>query len=463
LGGYFDAPLEANALLNTWSLSVEEQFYLVFPPLLALGLLLLGRRLQPRIAAVILSGVIASMSFMSALANGLGVSFPGAATLIGFFSPVSRAWEFLFGVMIALVPNRMCPSGRIASVGVLAGGLAIVAGMFAISATTPFPGPATLVPVLGSGLVVLCGGSASGFVPRALSSRAAVAVGDRSYSLYLWHWPAISFAHSIWPASAIVPALAFLVSIVPANLSYRFVEQPFRSRRGFSGRSLLLSLLFVAVPLPLAGWISSLAAAGTFIPERLGIIGSSVSGSISSDEFFSSIETVSVPCESSTAPSSADYFGDSARCRQTAVGTPVSVALLGDSHAEAMFLGIAELHPGANVAYYQQVNGPVSDTVAMNALIDEVALSSSVKAVVLDSARVRQRPEHGSLPDVVGRLSAAGKKAYIADDVPEFAADPYWCKFRRFPWSSHQCSKPSIWNDEKLAYTNQLLADVKHH
>ena len=230
-GDYFDLPAGSNPLLHTWSLSVEEQFYLMFPALLVLGWLLSRRARRVRWAPVLV-GAAAAMSLWLALAGAwaLGpVLARWASYLVGFYGPFARVWEFAVGALLSLITtSRFLRSGRCA--GVLAWlGVALLAGSgWLIDETTRFPGPWTLLPVTGTLLVIAAGTQHTTWVNRALAFPAMVKVGDWSYSIYLWHWPLMVFAASLWPGVSGARILAGVLSFLPAVASYRWLEQPIR-------------------------------------------------------------------------------------------------------------------------------------------------------------------------------------------------------------------------------------------
>ena len=254
-GGYFDAPAETNPLLNTWSLSVEEQFYIFFPALLALGWFL-GRRRFKQAPAFIIVSVIAVASF------GLTL-LPSTSMWLGFYSPVTRAWEFAIGALLALAAIKIRSVGVATVLGAV-GLVALLASLWLIDGETPFPGPWTLLPTVGALLVILAGSNEANPISRGFGWSPFVATGDASYSLYLWHWPIIVFAALTWPAQPWLLPLAAAVSVIPAVLSYRYLEQPIRQSRG---RVPLLLCATMLPPLILAGGLWFASAQGFWSPR----------------------------------------------------------------------------------------------------------------------------------------------------------------------------------------------------
>lgn len=222
---YFSEPSEYNALLHTWSLAIEEQFYLGFPLLL----MFIGPR---RLKAVIVIAVIALFSFV--LAELASKSVPSA----NFYLLPFRAWELLVGSLLALGQQHYLvsrPHGLFNEGLGIAGLLAILAAIATLDSTTPFPGVYALLPVLGSAAIILSG-TATTLTSRLLSNRLLVFIGLTSYSVYLWHQPFLVFRRFLFEPSAAVTLITVCLAFVAGYLSWRFVEQPFRSRSRFDQR-----------------------------------------------------------------------------------------------------------------------------------------------------------------------------------------------------------------------------------
>ena len=232
--GYFAGPAEYKPLLHTWSLAVEEQFYLFFP------LLLVFFRTQSR--KRLFWGLVC-VSLVSLCASVYGTMFHSNAT---FFLLPTRAWELLAGSLLAVFPWEVRSSpGRDKTIAV-AGLLAIVFPVLFYDSETPFPGLAALPPVLGTAGVLFAAASSKGsFVAWGLSLPPVAFIGRISYSLYLWHWPVIVFVrhyygHFGWREAIFALACSLFFSVV----SWKFIETPFRQNTLLKRRRSLLGATF---------------------------------------------------------------------------------------------------------------------------------------------------------------------------------------------------------------------------
>ena len=263
-GGYFDSPAEGNPLLHTWSLSVQEQFYFGFPLLLALcwGLLRPGRR---RLLPIVVVGMVALGSFALAVVGPGGIRASSSwmlalvNLLLGFYSPVTRVWEFAVGALVALAGWKVRARWAAASTAAL--GLVAIAVSSIVVTPLNFPGVSTLPLVFGTALVLLAGSAAPNPVSSVLASRPMVAIGDWSYSLYLWHWPFVVFAKVLWPANGLVSVVAVALSVIPAYASYRWVESPLRAMNFHTRRTAAAFIAAVVIP-PIAAGSALVAASG---------------------------------------------------------------------------------------------------------------------------------------------------------------------------------------------------------
>ena len=219
--GYFAQGTEVKPLLHTWSLAVEEQFYLFFPFLL-LGLKRLARKsLVPEI--LLLCGV----SF------GLSVYCSYFYPMANFYFLHTRAWELLLGAFLAAIPVTSRAPARWLTESLSWGGLlAILCAVFLYDRETRFPGATALLPCVGAALILWTNGQSLTSVGNILALRPVVFIGLISYSLYLWHWPVLVFAKysAIDPIPLSQRLLLLLASLILAMLSWKFVETPFRQR-----------------------------------------------------------------------------------------------------------------------------------------------------------------------------------------------------------------------------------------
>ncbi|EST37576.1 hypothetical protein N566_12260 [Streptomycetaceae bacterium MP113-05] len=242
----------ASPVQHFWSLSVEEQFYLVWPLLLLLACGIGNRRRAGRGRLAVVLGLVAAVS----LGYSVVLTFTEAGA--AYFSTLTRGWELAAGGLLALVPaERLKALPRRAPATLACGGLAaLLVAVAGYDDTTPFPGLAVLLPVLGTVALIAAGTAGTHPVARVLELPPVRYVGRVSYSWYLWHWPAIVFATAFFsglPTSLLL--LVVLLSLIPAALSHRLVEEYFRRAPAVAsnGRSLALGVGCTALAVLAAG------------------------------------------------------------------------------------------------------------------------------------------------------------------------------------------------------------------
>lgn len=329
--GYFATAAELQPLLHTWSLAIEEQFYLLFPLLLAVA----WRYARACLGPLLLAGILASLVLAEAL--------NGPRPEVAFFSLATRAWELLVGAWLAhraaLQPLRVDPR-QAAPLSLL--GLALIGGAIALfDHGSPHPGVLTLIPVAGTALVILYGG-APGATRRLLRLPALVGVGLISYSLYLWHQPLFAFARA-WAVSDPGPALYLLLialAFALATLTWRFVETPCRDRQRISARRLWQAAGAATAVVVAIGYIG---VARDGLPERF------------PDHAWQPIAKAQINASSGfkLAGKRCANRPPTTACVLGADGATPTWALVGDSHAAALAAAVHERLRAAGAAGVQ--------------------------------------------------------------------------------------------------------------
>ena len=251
--GYFDTEASLKPLLHTWSLAVEEQFYLLFP-LLVVVLWRFGKR-----TLIIVLVAIAVVSLVAA--EHYARVLPAATFLLA----PTRAWELLLGALVALFGTRTSRLGNLAS----GAGLAMVlVSVFVFDSATPFPSLFALLPTTGTALIIVFASSTT-LVGRVLSTRGLVAIGLVSYSAYLWHQPLVVFArHVVVHGPSTIVQVALSLSAIPLGyVTWRFVETPFRNRALFTRNRIFAFALLGSIACFGAGFATYRFGGGNLAPR----------------------------------------------------------------------------------------------------------------------------------------------------------------------------------------------------
>ncbi len=361
--GYFDRAAEAQPLLHIWSLAVEEQYYLFFPVLLAVLWRFGLRVIAGVLLALIVAGVVAAEVWLR--------RDPGAA----FYLLPTRGWTILLGALAAMLPAR--PPHQ---VGSLLGLGCIVVAILGFGATTPFPGLTALLPTVGAVLVIVFAGPGT-VAHRVLSARAFVGLGLISYGIYLWHNPVLAFSRygRDEPAPLVMAGLVVL-TVALAGLTWWAVEQPFR-KPGFWHRRAV-----------------SLVTAGSLVLICVGVAGVVLKGL---PQRFDAQTLAILAAEDDRNPNRRTCSSNGPRIiapvDACVLGTegPVTSALLGDSHADALAVPLAAALRGTRTAQYtysgcpmapgiDQTNEPGSHCAAYaEAIYSHLAQSPQITTVIL--------------------------------------------------------------------------------
>jgi len=218
--GYFDGEAQLKPLLHTWSLAVEEQYYIFFPLLV----MLIGRYFRSKMSHILTGIALLSFSW-----NIYELQHDPSGA---FYFAHLRAWELLIGSVLALNPISINAKPVIRTILSLVGLGMITAPIFLYSENTVFPGFAAAIPAFGTAFIIYSGIKSPTFINKLLSLPPFVFVGQISYSLYLWHWPITVFAtyYAIEKLTRPERILLLVVIFIISTLSWQFIEKPFRTK-----------------------------------------------------------------------------------------------------------------------------------------------------------------------------------------------------------------------------------------
>ncbi len=420
-GGYFGEAPENNPLLHTWSLSVEEQFYLGGALALFLFLRLTGSTSSQKQKALLI-GAVALATMMSFFSQFVPSWFDFSVGL-GFYSPATRAWEFLAGAGAYLI-SRNWNRERTRWLPVV-GLLGITAALFG---AVENPYLARLLVTSGT-VAVLIPTNRLSLVTNFLESKIAVAIGNISYPLYLWHWPVLFLANLLFPGSAAFVVLGVVISLTLAYLSHRYLEIPLKRPVSNSRTTLIRFMGFGLAPLLIVGSLSALSPLQESIGQKMGVWEVAHPGATGHEDFHLAYEEAFSPCERDEILQQAPVWRSHIRCYQSSLSTPPTVALVGDSHAETLFYGLASVSPD-NFVYFIQNALPVPSSGPQFAkILQYVENSEEIETVIISAWWAGRGIPEEELGAELSRLVEAGKRVFITDDNPSFSTRAEVCKF----------------------------------
>lgn len=447
--GYFDSASNTKILLHLWSLGIEEQFYIFWPLLL-----ILFCKLKRNIG--VLLWILLAVSFL------LNIAFINGYPSATFYLPFTRIWELLIGAALAyrvVVQNKSLALLGSANLTAWFGfGLLITANIF-INDRSPFPGWWALLPTL-SAVLLISAGNLAWFNKNVLGNRVLVWFGLISYPLYLWHWPLLTFARILDggrqpPSWLRICMVAF--AIVLAWLTYRFIEKPIRFNKGSIFTPLRLFLIGIV--------FFFIAGVGYFnggFPDRTAAqLKIANEGDIGHDEFRTYLHAQPNYCEYKD--------GSPNKCNSQFANLKHIVAVVGDSHAEHVLLGLTEQMPDVGFMLFDtnqtlpfissQLSDHFFDVINSNSKIDSVIL------VAYWHLRKGLITSGGSyLKEIIPtaeKLSEHGKKVFLIDGTPNFSFYPTKCKYDWPFLRSQQCTEAQLYEKQHAQFLPDFIEAEK--
>lgn len=283
-----------------------------------------------------------------------------------------------------------------------------------------------------------------------------VGIGLISYSAYLWHQPLLAFSkyRSLNELSISFLILLVFITFILAYFTWKYVETPFRTKKLFNRTQ-----------------IFKFALAGSILFSALGLLGhltngfenrfkfiSAYEGDIGHDTFHKYVSEKYYTCTPYEIAQEAEKWKGFTRCIQSKQNQNVSIALIGDSHAEHLFLGLADTLKNKNIVYYIKSSPPFLENPKFKNIFQYVLKTKSIDTVILTMYWVgiydidaRESALEKNLLNTIQALTASGKKVYLLDDIPRFSFQPEYCKYVVEGFNKPNCdvSKNEILKYEK--------------
>lgn len=405
--GYFDSEVQNNPLLHTWSLSIEEQFY-VFLPLIMLSIRRLPHNKKIWVLSVLTLASLCASIYMSR-------SSPDSA----YYSLLTRSWELGIGGLVAIA-NLRVRTRLIGELLGISGALAIVVAVMSFDKSTEFPGYAALLPTIGAASIIIAGSSNNTIITRCLSWNSVRWIGLISYSLYLWHWPVLVISRLEGFGGRKSALIAVVICFVISWMSWRLVEQPFRNSRNKMSETDTVKWGAVAATfVALLSW-GALPLNSVLLPMNDSAKAFAAFGASSS-------EAAMRPgtCFLTSNSNSFSYYRQDLCLRVDPERK--NILLIGDSHAAQYFQAIKTQNPNANVMQATASGclpllGTVGETRCVR-LFDFVA-NEFLPSNPVDAVIISARWQHGTASrafETAKYFSRFSKKVVIIGPNEEFS------------------------------------------
>lgn len=472
--GYFDRIADTKPLLHLWSLGIEEQFYIIYPAIIWI----IFRKKK---------NIITITLIMLILSFYINISNIKAQKIATFYSPQTRFWELMLGGILAwwnlntktivhtLLSCRciwphfseyaslvITHKNKLCNMLSASGATILLYWLIYFNKTSRFPGKWALIPTLCS-VSIIAAGQNTWFNKKILSNRFMVWIGLISFPLYLWHWPLLSLLRIIHGETPNLKLrlTAVIASAVLAWATYVTIESPIRRAGHDVVKTATLSLFMV-----LAGIVGYSTFANHGFPFRKDAsLQRRFSGDIGHTEYYKHLTDTYFPCAQKDIADDALTWEGYTRCIQSKQTADIDIAIIGDSHAEHLFLGLADTLSPYNIAFYIKGSPPFLDNPDFQKIFAYTAKSESIKKVILTMdwfGRKSQIPSGSTLAHelkrVVDFFTAAGKDVILTDDVPTFPFDAEKCMgIRRFS-PGNACEIPYLEaHRQRITYIDDLL------
>jgi peptidoglycan/LPS O-acetylase OafA/YrhL len=448
LSSYFDDAVKLNPLLHTWSLSVEEQFYVVFP-LLAFAIRTFD---QNRKLMILASIALASLAWSTWLVH--------VDRSAGFYLPQSRAWELMLGSILTLgvVPEVR---GWKAEATAAAGIFLILTSVVVLSEYSRFPGIGALAPALGAAAIIHSGTGTSTIVGRILSAKPMVGIGLISYSMYLWHWPMIVFYRSFHGEPSRSAKLGLVIAVIAISaFSLKYIEKPFRSKPHLLTRLQTLAAGgFAATALALAAML--------LIPVALSV--RQISPDVSVVDRYSNYDagpdTRSGQCFLTSRSDDFKFF-DVEKCLHIKQ-TGSNVLLVGDSHAAHLWIGLSTRYPEINFLQATSsgckpvisTSGEKRCTDLINMVLRDFLPNHHVDGIILSGDWAES--DLAAIKETVEFLQKLSDRVFVIGPSPYYV-QPLSMILARQMLSGSQTIRPDLLRPEQIHVDEEFETQLAH-